>query len=69
MERASPQSQAVTRPVCRGARCVCEEHPDKPWEHEGCGAAGVPRVCNPAAAVEWREVFAEILPDGDRKPS
>lgn len=21
---------------------VCEEHPDKPWPHDGCGGAGMP---------------------------
>jgi hypothetical protein len=64
-----PAAQASTCQVCRGARWVCEDHASEPWPHEGCGGAGVPCMCNPAAAVEWREVFAEILPDGDRKPS
>lgn len=27
---------------CRcAADWVCESHPDRPWEHDGCGGAGV----------------------------
>lgn len=54
--------------ICRGERWVCEEHPGKPWEHDGCGGAGVPCICNPHSEVEWREVYGEIGLD-DAKPS
>lgn len=47
---------------CLGARWVCEDHRDKPWEHDGCGGAGAPCVCNPKGAVEFVEVFAEVEP-------
>lgn len=50
-------------PTCRGARWVCEDHPAEPWPHEGCGGAGVPCVCNPEGAVEWRAILAEVPPD------
>jgi hypothetical protein len=36
-----------TCPICRGARWVCEDHPEKAWEHDGCGGAGAPCACNP----------------------
>jgi hypothetical protein len=37
---------------------VCEDHPDKPWQHDGCGGAGAPCECNPAGFVQWQEIFA-----------
>jgi hypothetical protein len=27
---------------CRDVGWVCERHDDKPWEHDGCGGAGMP---------------------------
>jgi hypothetical protein len=51
-------------PVCHGELWVCEEHPDKPWEHDDCGAAGLACVCNPHGAVAWREIIAEVPPVG-----
>lgn len=41
-------SRAITAncPVCAGKGWVCEEHADKPWQHDGCGDAGEPCVCN-----------------------
>jgi hypothetical protein len=47
-------------PVCLGARWVCEDHLDKPWEHDGCGGAGAACVCNPDAEVEWKEIYAQV---------
>jgi hypothetical protein len=38
--------------LCRGSAStgwVCEEHPDKPWEHDGCGDVGAKCICNPDA--------------------
>jgi hypothetical protein len=36
---------------CAGTGWVCEAHPDKPMEHDGCGAAGDPCPwCNRADA-------------------
>jgi hypothetical protein len=49
-------------PVCDGFGWVCEDHSDKPWEHDDCGGAGAACVCNPAAAVAWREMYAEVRP-------
>jgi len=49
-------------PVCHGSHepgWLCADHPDKPWGHEGCGAAGVPCQCNLAGAL----AFQTILPD------
>lgn len=32
---------------CGGVRWMCEAHPDKPHEHDGCREAGVPcPICN-----------------------
>jgi hypothetical protein len=56
-----------TCPVCLGARWVCEDHRDKPWEHDGCGGAGAPCVCNPKGAVEFVKVFAQV-PRRDDEP-
>lgn len=37
--------------VCHGARWVCENHPDRPWDTPDgcrCGGAGMPcETCNP----------------------
>jgi hypothetical protein len=66
-EREAMSSSAFQRgcPVCLGARGVCEDHPDKPWEHDGCGGAGAPCACNPKGAVEWAKVFAEVPRDDE----
>lgn len=29
-------------PICKGARWVCEDHTDKPWD----GASGAPEACH-----------------------
>lgn len=36
-------------PKCGGERWVCEEHPEKPWNDDGCMCgAGMPcAACNP----------------------
>lgn len=54
----------MTCPVCRGALWLCADHPTEPWPHEGCGAEGFACVCNPDGAVEWREIYSEVPPDG-----
>jgi hypothetical protein len=37
-------------PCCRDTRWVCEEHPDKPMDHDGCEGAGKPCPdCNPSS--------------------
>jgi hypothetical protein len=41
-------------PLCRGSAepgWLCEDHPDKPWQHDRCGGAGIACVCNPQAQV------------------
>ena len=50
-------------PLCNGSRWLYEDHPDQPWEHDGCGGAGAPCICNPEGAVEWLQVFAEAPTD------
>lgn len=35
-----PKTEECTR--CHGVAWVCEEHPDKPMFHDGCGGAGMP---------------------------
>src|SRR4029453_1555763 len=38
---------------------VCEDHPDQPWEHDGCGAAG--ELCkNPNCNKDPDSVFVSI---------
>ena len=49
--------------ICAGSASpgwVCEEHADRPFEHDGCGGAGMKCVCNPMAAVQWKVVFAGV---------
>jgi hypothetical protein len=34
---------------CADTGWICEEHPDKPMDHEGCVGAGMPcPLCNPS---------------------
>lgn len=34
-------------PICKGARWICEVHPDKPWPHDNCEESGEPCfICN-----------------------
>jgi len=50
--------------VCGGARWVCEDHPDKPWDGASdredachCGGAGMPcQVCNRTVGQEPPEM-------------
>jgi hypothetical protein len=54
-------------PLCRDSAepgWLCEEHKGMPWQHHGCGAAGMPCVCNPTGQVRWAEVIAcdELAP-------
>ena len=50
--------------VCGGARWVCEDHPDKPWDGASdredachCGGAGMPcSVCNRTVGKEPPEM-------------
>jgi hypothetical protein len=50
--------------VCGGARWVCEDHPDKPWDGASdredachCGGAGMPcSVCNRTVGQELPEM-------------
>jgi hypothetical protein len=38
---------------------VCEEHPDQPWEHDGCGAAG--ELCkNPECDKDADSIFLTV---------
>ena len=52
--------------ICAGSASpgwVCEEHADRPLEHDRCGGAGMKCVCNPMAAVQWKVVFAGVPND------
>jgi hypothetical protein len=54
--------EVETCSICRGSKepgWVCEDHPDRPWEHDGCEGAGAPCGCNPMGVVGWREIYAE----------
>ena len=42
---------------------LCAEHPDLPWEHDGCRAEAMRCACNPAGEVVFEQVFAD-----NRKP-
>jgi hypothetical protein len=53
-------------PTCAGMGWVCEEHMDRPWQHDGCGGAGVGCLCNPALFVPFEEVLAEVDEDDER---
>lgn len=49
-------------PMCLGARepgWLCEEHPNRPWAHDGCDGVGVPCPCNPEGEVQLPEVFVD----------
>ena len=40
-------------------RWVCEDHPDQPWEHDGCGAAG--ELCtNPQCDKDADSIFLTV---------
>jgi hypothetical protein len=55
-------------PFCRDSAepgWVCAEHPDQPRGHDGCGAPGVPCVCNPKSAVRWAQVYVEASHPGN----
>lgn len=41
---------------CSDSQWVCEDHPDKPMNHDGCKGAGVPCACNPMAANYRRDI-------------
>lgn len=44
---------------CAGTGWVCEDHPDKPMEHDSCGGAGAPcPMCN-TMATEYRKEIAD----------
>jgi hypothetical protein len=49
---------------------VCEDHPNKPWNHKGCGAAG--ELCkNPQCKKDPDSIFLSIdceVQPGRRKP-
>lgn len=41
------ESEIVLCTACNDTGWVCEEHHDKPMDHDGCRGAGMPcRVCN-----------------------
>jgi hypothetical protein len=46
-------------PLCHGPGepgWICEEHLDKPMEHDGCSAPGAPcPKCNPTGDVMWAD--------------
>jgi hypothetical protein len=63
--------------TCHGARWVCEEHPDKPWDGASaapeachCGGAGAPCLaCNPSDGEhppELPEGYVSFITAGSR---
>jgi hypothetical protein len=48
-------------PLCEKSEpgWVCEDHVDMPFQHDGCGGAGAPCECNPAAVVVWKKAYTE----------
>ena len=53
--------RVMSCPHCRDTGWVCEEHPNKPMDHEGCTGAGMPCICNRADAEH-----SPALPPGFR---
>lgn len=47
---------------------VCETHPDKPWEHDGCGGAGMPcsACCSPIPEDGRHSIAEAFTPDWKR---
>ena len=45
-----PPRDAMNCTRCQDIRWICEEHPDKPMEHDACKGAGMPcPICNPSS--------------------
>jgi hypothetical protein len=45
---------------CGGSYWVCEEHPDRQIDHDGCGGAGMPCPwCNTASAIP--EITSDLV--------
>jgi hypothetical protein len=42
---------------CNDGR-ICEDHPDQPWQHDGCGGAGM--LCENPDCVVGRTLRAEL---------
>ena len=48
--RVAYRRNAMTCARCQDIRWICEEHPDKPMEHDGCKGSGMPCPdCNPSS--------------------
>jgi hypothetical protein len=45
--------------VCRGVGWVCEDHPDKPYDHDiGCACGeGIPCACNDSTPPDTSQVI------------
>jgi hypothetical protein len=55
-------------PICSGMGFVCEDHRDKPFEHDGCNGAGSPcKGCNPQGVEDWAYVTGDnrLPPEGE----
>lgn len=54
--------------ACEGERWICENHPDKPQEHDDCCGAGMPCLkCNtnekgvmPAMPPGFRTIYSRL---------
>ena len=44
---------------------ICEDHPDKPFQHDACGGIGWACKCNPDQEMRWKQVFATTDPERD----
>lgn len=60
--KAKPRAERVCT-ICKGEGWVCENHPDLPWQHDGCGGAGDPCCCNPDGKVKWALIYADVDAD------
>jgi hypothetical protein len=66
--KLNPVERSVARPCqdCDGTYWICEEHPDRPMEHDGCGAAGLLCPwCNAGLTLPQTtcELVVELIPD------
>jgi hypothetical protein len=52
-------------PKCQGTGYICEDHPDKPFQHDNCSGIGWPCECNPEQEMRWQKVFATNDPERD----
>jgi hypothetical protein len=51
-------------PICHGIGWVCENHPEKAWDKEGCTCgAGMPCKCNSGEEPDISQLIEEKAAD------